>query len=238
MIIRNRRLCAAVAALCLLLAVGGCTKRHALITSKRPVTQPVAPNQPGFDARQVDSITPGLTEQAQVRAWFGEPDMRFDRQDGSSEWVYNKARREVEKPERVAKARELRNARRALEAKEFRESAVILYDTSRRAANRLSVWVANNFFYPPRALRREETDVAANAPDNPTPMVEAVQVQIEDEGSEEGGMLGKLERGEVDTTPTFDLAVLFSRGGVVDEFMYQGGEGRLEHSSYTSVSGE
>lgn len=90
----------------------------------------------------------------------------------------------------------------------------------------------------PRALRREETDVAANAPDNPTPMVKAVQAKAEAEVSEDEGMLGKLERGEVDTTPAFDLAVLFSRGGVVDEFKYQSGVGRVEPSAYTAVSGQ
>ena len=46
----------------------------------------------------IDKIVPGVTPPEQIRDWFGEPDKRIERSDGTSEWIYNKARLRRESP--------------------------------------------------------------------------------------------------------------------------------------------
>ncbi len=216
------RLAAVTVVLALAVGAFGCAKTQSLLEPQPEALEPIAPGQPGFDVATIDEIIPGITGEEQIRDWFGEPDARAQRQDGTSEWVYNKARLRHEDPREVAQRKREEEKARAEQARQLREETIALVAAGRRQVSRFFDWAGRKLLYPPRRgptdapVGAEPPEPEAIAPDAPLlwrdgPTRPEVPPAVED-----------------DTKPVmqFDLAVSFTRDGVVDEFRYQRTAGR------------
>ncbi len=207
------------------LAIGlaACAKTQSLVQTRRADLEPVAPGQPGFDVERIDGIVPGLTVQEQIRDWFGEPDARMQRHDGTSAWVYNKARLREEDPRRAARRKREKEKMRAAQARQLREETIALVNAGRRQVGRFGDWVDRTLFYPPRPIRAGAPVVAEPPAEEAPPGAKPLPWRAETADSP-----GLRAAEEEDTQPAmrFDLAVTFTREGVVDEYRYQRTAGR------------
>jgi hypothetical protein len=182
----------------------------------------IAPGEPEFDPQMVDRLIPGLTPMDQVRGWFGEPDVRNHRRDGTSEWVYNKARLREEDPAREAMRRRARERVRAREARELKEETADLFEWGRRSLHRMGDWFDRTFFYPPSPMRRRDMQRRENAWAAADQRRESERPELTDQDHADIALLAD------DSKPVshYDLAIDFSRDGVVDTFRYQRNAGR------------
>ncbi|MCH7868603.1 MAG: hypothetical protein IH881_12990 [Myxococcales bacterium] len=183
---------------------------------------PVAPGEPGFDVAMIDKIIPGITPPDQIRGWFGEPDKRILRSDGTSEWIYNKARLRREDPQQLAQRRREEERARAAEAQKLREEVAALIKAGRRQIGRFAHWLDTNLFYPPRP-KRPYGKVDKVAAEPPPPEVAAPVPVLRDPAHSE-----LIPNANDDKKPVtlYDLTLTFTRDGVVDEFHYQRTVGR------------
>jgi len=179
--------------------------------------QPVSPGEPDFDPRKIDELIPGLTPQEQVRGWFGEPDVRNQRSDGTSEWIYNEARLREEDPAREAMLRKARERVRAREAAQLKKETDDLFELGRRSVYRMVDWVNVTLFYPPNPSLREKIE-------------DREETWAEEDRRRESELPAETERDRADLVlldddsqplNAYDLAIDFSRDGVVDTFRYQ-----------------
>lgn len=225
----RRSLVSALIAFSLAAGPLACAKTQSLLglrEAQEADREPVAPGEPKFDIAMIDKIVPGVTPPEQIRDWFGEPDKRIERSDGTSEWIYNKARLRRESPAEAAQreldeaqSRREKKAARAAQVKKLVDESVVLIKAGRRQLRRFGHWVDTNLFYPPRP-RRASSQVAAEPP-APVPVV-SEPIRDEPPAPE---MLPSLEDQKQPVT-RFDLVVTFTRDAVVDEFHYQRTAGR------------
>ncbi len=182
----------------------------------------VAPGEAEFDPQMVDRLIPGLTPMEQVRGWFGEPDLRNHRRDGTSEWVYNKARLREDDPAREVMRRKARERVRAREAVQLKEETADLFELGRRSLHRMGDWFDRTFFYPPSPMRRRETKAREDAWAAADRKRESERPVLTDQDKADLALLAD------DSKPVsqYDLAIDFSRDGVVDTFRYQRNAGR------------
>lgn len=212
-----------VASLCgLTLALVSCAHPPGFLQSKPEAAEPVAPNDVGFDVNMVGRLIPGLTAREQVRGWFGEPDAQTQRGDGSSQWIYNKARLLEEDPERVAMEERARERRAADEARQLREESLELLESGRRAMDRFGAWLDRKIFYPPSPARQN----AFRAKERSWADADARKRREAPKPDEVDRADAELLADQTEPIMKFDLAILFTRDGVVDEFQYQRTAGR------------
>ncbi len=210
-------------ALVAMLGLVACANPPRWIASAEPdEPEPVAPGEPEFDPEMVDRLIPGLTPKDQVRGWFGEPDVRNQRRDGTSEWIYNKARLREEDPAREAMVRKARERMRAREAAQLKEETGDLFELGRRSLHRMGDWFDRTFFYPPSPVRRAEFDARERAWAAADERREAERPELSEQDRADLALLAD------DSKPisAYDLAIDFSRDGVVDGFRYQRTAGR------------
>lgn len=182
----------------------------------------VAPGEAEFDPRMVDRLIPGLTPMEQVRGWFGEPDVRNLNRDGSSEWIYNKARLRNEDPAREALLRRARERQRAREAAELKEETATLFELGRRSLHRMGDWVDRTFFYPPSPTRRSDFEAREARWAEDDRQREQARPGLSDQDRADLALLAE----DAKPVTAYDLAIDFTRDGVVDTFRYQRTAGR------------
>ncbi len=183
---------------------------------------PIAPGTPGFDETMVDRLVRGLTPKEQVRSWFGEPDVRSQHGDGTSEWIYNKARLRVEDPEREAMVRQARKRQRAAEAKQLEEETLALVEEGRRTMGRFGAWLDRKLFYPPSPERRRAAEVREREWAEVDDRKQREKPPAPVSAPEDAVLLAD----ESSPVTRYDLAIGFTRDGVVDDFRYQRTAGR------------
>ena len=199
-----------------------CAKTQSLLglrEAKEAEQGPVAPGEAGFDVAMIDKIIPGITPPDQIRGWFGEPDKRILRSDGTSEWIYNKARLRREDPQQLAQRRREEERARAAEAQKLREEVAALIKAGRRQIGRFAHWLDTNLFYPPRP-KRPYDKVATE----PQPPEVAAPVPVLRDPAQAESMPSAIDDRQPVTL--YNLTLTFTRDGVVDEFHYQRTVGR------------